>query len=118
MLPPPPDAAAAAAMAATEAEEELALFLLKTDFLYERGLSAPPLDLSFSSTMLHEPRGDASPPPGLRGLNGVEECIRYGQELLPAASLADIKVERFGGDGTTSLMQIYSHGVHLDDLLG
>ena len=77
MLPPPPDAAAAAAMAATEAEDELALFLRKTDFLYERGLSPPPpLDFSFSSTMLHEPRGEASPPPGLRGLNGVEECIR------------------------------------------
>ena len=109
-------------MAATEAEEELALFLLKTDFLYERGLSPPPpLDFSFSSTMLHEPRGDASPPPGLRVFNGVEECIciRYGLEQLPAASLADIKVEMFRSDDwTTTLIQIYSHGVHLDDLLG
>ena len=118
MLPPPPDAAAAAAMAATEAEEELALFLLKTDFLYERGLSPPPppLDFSFSSTMLHEPRGDASPPPGLRGLNGVEECVRYGLEQLP--DIADIKVEMMRGDEKTTLIQIYSHGVHLDDLLG
>ena len=119
MLPPPPDAAAAAAMAATEAEEELALFLLKTDFLYERGLSPPPpLDFSFSSTMLHEPRGDANPPPGLRGLNGVEECIRYGLEQLPDSSHADIKVEMFRGDDRDNDPQIYSHGVHLDDLLG
>ena len=107
MLPPPPDAAAAAAMAATEAEEELALFLLKTDFLYERDLSPPPppLDFSFSSTMLHEPRGDASPPPGLRGLNGVEQCVsvRYELEQLPAASLADIKGEMFRGDKTKTL---------------
>ena len=105
MLPPPPDAAAAAAMAATEAEEELALFLLKTDFLYERDLSPPPLDFSFSSTMLHEPRGDASPPPGLRGLNGVEQCVsvRYELEHLPAASLADIKGEMFRGDKTKTL---------------
>ena len=61
MLPPPLDAAAAAAMAATEAEEEFALFFLKTDFLYERGLSPPP-DFSFSSTMLHEPSGDSKLP--------------------------------------------------------
>ena len=60
MLPPPLDAAAAAAMAATEAEEEIALFFLKTDFLYERGLSPP--DFSFSSTMLHEPSGDSKLP--------------------------------------------------------
>ena len=106
MLPPPPDAAAAAAMAATEAEEELALFLLKTDFLYERGLSPPPpLDFSFSSTMLHEPRGDASPPPGLPGLNGVEQCesVRYELEHLPAASLADIRGEMFRGDKRKTL---------------
>ena len=64
MLPPPLEAAAAAAMAATEAEEEFALFFLKTDFLYERGLSPPPLpDFSFSSTMLQEPSGDSKPPP-------------------------------------------------------
>ena len=62
MLPPPLDAAAAAAMAATEAEEEFALFFLKTDFLYERGLSPPPPDFSFSSTMLHEPSGDSKLP--------------------------------------------------------
>ena len=61
MFPPPLDAAAAAAMAATEAEEEFALFFLKTDFLYERGLSPPP-DFSFSSTMLHEPSGDSKLP--------------------------------------------------------